>query len=245
MRPDPNQSALSSRHADPRAVRAEHVRRQGHPPGFHVAEWLCREEAEWWTQMTDREARTAKVVPDDLRQELLVDLVSTGRLDIRRDGWRSWMRTRARWHAADMARRERRSWPATDRTREAPPAPPAPPVMFGPEATRLAAMGLNHDETRVMLYLAWGFGGSPGEFAADAGISGTKARQDKARGRRKILGYCGLTPGEQQAMAAAARCASTVDAARVIGMDPKQFTALLREAVDKIWTAYDDAGRRP
>jgi RNA polymerase sigma factor (sigma-70 family) len=238
---DPNRSERLSRRADLRDVRDRHLATRGRPPGFHVVARLCREEEAWMAGMTRGVGRHVGVDPDDLHQELLEELLHGDDLDLDRPGWRSWVRQRAIWRAKAMARRERRT-PLTSEPIEEPAAAPSEPLDVEGDIRRLRAMKLNTDEARILLYLRWGFGDSPAEFAEIAGLSREKVRQDKHRAIRKILGRSSLTPAEHQAISAGLRERTLAAAAARLEVPEKVFVGLLREAAQKISRAYDEAG---
>ena len=214
------------------------------PPGYHVVARLCEEEEIWMHALTRRVGREYGVNPDDLRQDLLEQLLHRDDLDLDRPGWRAWVARRARWRAGDMSRRDRRVAvePELSDHRLA-EAPVSPPLDVDADVRRMRAMNLNPDEARILLYLRWGFGDTAVELAEIAGATAAKVRQDKRRGIGKILGFAALTPAEQEAVSAGMHAPSHSAAAARLGVTEKVLTALLREAAQKIGRAYDDAGR--
>lgn len=230
---------------DPRTVHMRHLDRRGRPPGYHVVARLLRDEKAWLRAMTRQVGRTCGVNPDDLSQELLEQLLThAGGLDFDRAGWRAYVARRAHWAAMDMVRRERRAPTDVpdhllhDEIGEAPT-----PVRLDIDAdvSRLRAMGLNRDETRILCYLLWGFGKSAAEFADLTGASAAKVRQDKRRGLRKIIDLADLSPAEQQAVAAGMCASSAATATAQLGVTGAVFTAQLRAAAQKIDAAMESA----
>jgi RNA polymerase sigma factor (sigma-70 family) len=238
---DPNRSERHARQADLRDVRERHLEARGRPPGYHVVARLCREEEVWMVAMTRRVGRRLGVDPDDLYQELLEELLHGDDLELDRHGWRSWVTQRAIWRAKAMARRDRRL-PVPSEPTEEPAVTVSEPLDVDGDIRRLRAMKLNPDEARILLYLRWGFGDSPAEFAELAGLSQEKVRQDKRRAIKKILGRSSLTPAELQAISAGLRERTIAGAAARLEVSEKVFTGLLREAAQKIGRAYDEAG---
>lgn len=223
---------------DPREAKARHQQRTQPSSGLvHLRELSAREWA-WMVDMTAAVGRSYNVDADDLLQDLALSLLECDVLDRGRTEVHGWMRTRARWRASDMIRRDRDRRAGT-RSFEAggavePTAPEPVRIDLDWSVQRLVDLGLNRGEAQSVLLHCWNLDISMRDFGVLADRSYAAVRQDRSRGLRKIENLFGLDRGESAALVAYREHGTFAAAALHLAIGVHELRSRVAQAEQKI-----------
>lgn len=222
---------------DPREARDRHRSRTSPSAGLVYLRQQSETEQQWMKAMVTQTARTYRVDPDDLLQDLRVSLLECDIIDQGRREVHGWLRQRTQWKAADLLRRGRPSRTSSVPLDEVVPELPAPEPR-GPDpdwdVERLGSFRLSRDEAQVVLLTCWGFDVSLRDFAELVGRGYPATRQSKVRGLRKIEELFDLRPAERAAFIAYREYNTHAAAAVRLGMTEARLRELVRCAENKI-----------